>query len=717
MASSKDDETVRLHNEALVETLLYVNSNLGSWTRKAQQDEALLHIIAARNLQRKLTKGAKAREPHNVTSLRRLINTALNNNQKPLRPGEPKKTATDIFEHGSNLFTDEFLDEIGFDAGEQEQIIREGMQSVQDRAYNAQFQTHTDAKIERKRKSQSPVVDDSEPEELSTAEGPPPFKKTRTRKELVGGIHKSATAPHPQQLSLKRPYDIDGIVAAESALRASKKPKVDGNLASNEVRDVTRTESASRLDREAGQKHDMNLALRAEVSAEPSVIETEQKSKTERPKSAPAKAAAVGPAKVIDLDGDTATEPGLGNRREASLTLTRTTAELEATASVPVAQMPAVPQAAVSQQLPPGSYSHVGARIGIGLSGKSPLDSSQAPRSGAVPNTDRSIIQDKHNVFHEPPADDKMHHHYQKRDIPAETQPQDEASNFTTSYRSKIYENMIEVYDDAETFIYRWCLSHGRTMSAEAVFLGNPSPELEKLYQKLLGTEDWQMKLLDFQNRKELFWINGGQAGIGLVNAAVHEEVFMKPTPWDVHRRLSEAIGNDKKYFDEAIVMRGYQWDTTLKHVAWLQAFDQDFQQTEMKAHADRLAHETARTLLPHLKQLGVKPGAPAKHDPMWLRSIERTFLKALILKSKLDAAADATFEYVWVDPDVPYHRPDMRPVNTIPGIGASVHTVVPGIRMHSAQGIKWVHQPYVYCKALQAPAQAGTASAESSSA
>ena len=92
-------------NIAICEALYLIDARRGAWTTKAQQDSAFTWLIRERELSSSLSK------LHTAGTLRDLIGRTIRKSQR-LSRGQ-KKGINDIFELGSDIFPNEFLQEIG----------------------------------------------------------------------------------------------------------------------------------------------------------------------------------------------------------------------------------------------------------------------------------------------------------------------------------------------------------------------------------------------------------------------------------------------------------------------------------------------------------------------------------------------------------------------------------------------------------------------------
>ncbi|KAK4951594.1 hypothetical protein LTR10_010571 [Elasticomyces elasticus] len=716
MAPSKIEEAGRLRNDALREILRYTDANLGLWSTPFQQTTALQNVIDSYNPKRKMTTGKKAIVPHDVASLRGLLTRAVNKiqNQKAPEPEEDQKTVDDFFRLGSSIFRDDFLEDIEFEAENPEQITGGDVGKSASEAGKVQLDVGTGFKLDRKRKSKAPAreTDDSDVEELSPdefANGPPRLKKPRLGEKA--GEDLDATKP----LMASQDTPMADYISAPP-----EKSLVRDELAVDSMVESSRTAKTQKLGMGAGQKRNGRAAFGDDGDAPFGSVEAgEEARKAKRSKAASMVAKASNPAVVETIDLEETVE-----RQPASHSVVgQAGSRAPGSTMAPPTTISAMPGENHSRPASTVAHDHVQPEVmtelGAAKITNPPSDLSGPSKENKAGEDDDAQVQGKkHNVWGTPRTDGTTYFHMKgPRQVPAETMPDIDAESFTMLGQIRVYETMEDLHQHSEQFVLSWCRAHGHDGDyADAVFLNKPTPELRKLYEKVMGATDWQLQLLDFQNRDEPVKLRASEVGVALVNAAIYEQVFLKSTPWDIASQFAESIGNSrKKYFDEAMVMRGYEWETTLKHVAWLQAFDKNFQEGDMKNHANKLAHETAMVLLPHLQAMTAKPGAAPKHQPNWLRSIELAFHKALMMKSKLDAAADATFEYTWLGPDVPFLRADMIPASAGSEHGPTIHTLVPGVRMRANDETSWECQPRVWTQFAKkagggAPGQSATA-------
>ncbi|TKA68030.1 hypothetical protein B0A55_08374 [Friedmanniomyces simplex] len=698
MAPSRNAGAERMRSHALLETILYTDANLGLWPSKAEQDTALQQIIQDGNLQRKQLRGTKASQPLDISSLRGLITKAVNTHQKQPKPGEVKKPKEAVFELGSDLFTRKFLDDIGFDAGEQEQIIRDGLISekggvgggprsretrstanVEARSaqQSSEFSVtqHTETSksgtsVKRKRKSRATENDYTDAEDAGMAaveDDGPPRKKTKGGGEVTEPRAEPITEELPVSKSpLKRSRDATSFAEAREEEPARKRAR----SGSSDRPETADSEAPFIPYAWTQRKRAHGVAFGAdEPSAQGSgTVEvgmpTAKKGKTawnaandERNVSIPSGS---GPnhTDIIDLNDD---------QQPLSMEIDRGTE---------------------SRNSDQGPAPDVGQR-----------HEANNPASKG-PEKPTGMRRRRHLELGKTPA---LSGRTERLDFPREQAcltAMYSANGGLSRSHEMIKDHMHTTESLLRGFAGAWCSKQNYDADADAIFTSSPAQDLEELYVTLLGTEDWQLRLVELQNRRDPSIFQAITTIEGLAAAAVYKEAFNKPTPWDIERRFNESLGDKKQYFDETMRRRGHVWDAMLKYAAWLQAIDEEFQETEMKAHAKKLAHKTLRTMMPHLKSMirHPDPDGEISYEPSWVEQLEHAFLHALMLKSRLDATQDAVSEYTWLPPDTPYVPGAMKAIADGATPICVIHTLMPDVRLHLKDEVRVACVPLTDC-------------------
>ena len=118
MAPSKNEDEMRMRNEALVAVFRYTDANLGRLTTKDQQDAAFEALIGQHQLHHR--PNGSPSELHTPASLRRTMQTARRGTQKNMKRLLERTSFDELFAQGSKVFSSSFLKEIDFDRGQEE---------------------------------------------------------------------------------------------------------------------------------------------------------------------------------------------------------------------------------------------------------------------------------------------------------------------------------------------------------------------------------------------------------------------------------------------------------------------------------------------------------------------------------------------------------------------------------------------------------------------
>ena len=634
MVSNKMEEVSRMRNSVMLETILYTDASLGQWRTNADQDRALQTLIETRGLERYLAKGKggkkgyESKEPYNVKTLRYQITTQLKANQKDPGPGETPSNIDDFFVLGSQLFKDKYLDEIGFDRTEQEQTVQDASGSGASKHGLRESQTATDDEnlaavfVD---KGQKKTATSHQPTEVSSK--PPPRIEKRKRGDLEDTYGDDVPGATPS-----------GVTADASAQNGppAKKPRHIENLDGSDESDLSSHKSQDGLNpgRESRRKRSLDDAMGTQDPNGPppkkarhverlddmddlgiaghesrARLGLEQKSRRKR-----------------SLDGTMGTD-GTPGPLEGPARQTKRIKLLHA----PRGDEPRVNAngSGQKQDKQEGPRAATNPTVSTGASrgpGGATSSSKDAEMAGAK-KKDASLPVPAPQMSDTPKPEPR------KRTVPGmwlwdpiETVPDIDL----------IRRSMDQIRSDITGFVVCWCKNNGydHGSAEEAAFLLNLTKELAALYAQLLGTDDWQLKLVQLHERTQPWRSTGYDVSEGLIAAAVYTEVFSKVVPWDLCNLFDEAFAEQKKYFQTAVKNQRYELDDTLKHAAWIQANDRAFQERVMKPHADMLAHKVVRSMIPHLKELKVVTGAQITQQRDWRERIESVFFDGVLLKS-----------------------------------------------------------------------------------
>jgi len=126
---------------------------------------------------------------------------------------------------------------------------------------------------------------------------------------------------------------------------------------------------------------------------------------------------------------------------------------------------------------------------------------------------------------------------------------------------------------------------------------------------------------------------------------------------------------------------RGYSFDEYIKHVASKQIQDPEFRERSVKPHAEKLAHRLALSLRPHFQRLKSVKEPKERLDRAWVENLEHAYASAIILKQRIEAADNATYEYVWFHGDEAFNLETMQSHYSGERAGSVVATLLPGIK------------------------------------
>ncbi|KAK5728204.1 hypothetical protein LTR17_012109 [Elasticomyces elasticus] len=709
MAPGKSDQHIRLRNQALVQSLKFIDNNLATRPTAAEQGTFLQTVIDSHPLQRSLTTGSKATVAHDAKTLRSLLYQTFRANQKATG-----KTLKDLFETGSELYSDNFLEDIGFEKTdpEMDETSDNGTSGAAPSSSNRDTGGHHIQS--RKRKLAQPASPSHETD-FEFDDDKPLVKKARIESEAV-------------QQDLGVSNDARKVLAMKS--HSSSSFSKSGLSKTNDRHQRLSVSSDSFSERGSSQRS------RADMQGSMSKQSSE---------SAPATGSMAVPLQRNRKRAAEHTTDVEGSDDELEIPAFKKQKHMSATRQTQASsgRMPTVPSHGHAAG-PSSGTTRILLRAGKS-SGQKPHNPGGALRTQQVeasghPSPTRKALDEAQSGAHEkdyhvehemsiafktagntqfsgaqldePTSHSRatnptmfgkarpVHHNssilHKPRDISQEFEGNEHQMSMRPS--NQIFTDAVRrIQEGTEGFVAVWCQAHGRDINSEAVFVAKPTKELGELYARLLGTDKWLPRLLELEDREEPWTSTGFSVASAIVAAAVYQEVFLKAMPWDLTQRVREALGDDEKFLAETMRLRGYDWDGALKHAAWLKAADVETQEQVMKAHAQKLAHETIRIVMPHLKQIAVEPNGKSDHKRLWLEYIERAFLEVVILKSKFDAATDAEFEYVWPSPNIPY---DPREMSSEGSRGTdTLHTVMPGVRIILSDVTHWIRRPEVICK------------------
>ncbi|KAK5710574.1 hypothetical protein LTR15_012903 [Elasticomyces elasticus] len=717
MAPSMSDQHIRLRNQALVQSLKFIDNNLATRPTAAEQGTFLQTVIDSHPLQRSLTTGSKATVAYDAKTLRNLLYQTFRANQKATG-----KTLKDLFETGSDLYSDDFLEDIGFEKTDPEMDESESELSsppVSDDGTPGAVSSSSNRDghhVQSRKRKLAQSANQSHETDSESYDDKPLAKKARILSEAAqqdvdaSNDARKALAMKSQSSSSSAKGGLSGMNDRHRRLSVSSdsvsergSPKMSlanmqGSMSKQSSESTPATGSIA-VPLQRNRKRSAEYTTDVEGSADELEIPAAKKQKyMSVTRGAQASSSRI-PA--VSSHGHAA-GPSSGTTRillragKASGQKPHNPGGALRTQQVEASGHPSQTRKALDEAQSGAHENDYHVEHETSLASKTAANAQSSGAHPSEPSSDSPGINP--TIFGTPrrPVHDPSSILHKPRDIPPEFEGNEHRMSMRPS--NQIFTDAVRrVQQGTQGFVAVWCEAHGRDVNSEARFVAKPTEELGKLYARLLGTEEWQLRLLELGDREEPWKSTSFNVASAIVAAAVYQEVFLKAMPWDLTQRVREALGDDEKFLAETMRLRGYDWDGALKHAAWLKAADVETQENVMKIHARKLAHETAGIVMPHLKQIVVEPNGKNDHDRLWLEYIERAFLEAVVLKSKLDAATDATFEYLWLDPDTPYDSREMtskgsRGVDTL-------HTVLPGVRMVLSDVTHWICRPEVICK------------------
>ncbi|KAK4891812.1 hypothetical protein LTR27_009664 [Elasticomyces elasticus] len=698
MAPSKSDQHIRLRNQALT-------------------------VIDSHPLQRSLTTGSKATVAYDAKTLRNLLYQTFRANQKATG-----KTLKDLFETGSDLYSDNFLEDIGFEKTDPEMDESESELSSPPASDNgtsgaAPSSSNRDTGEHhiqsRKRKLAHPASPSHETD-VELDDDNPLVKKARIESEAVQqdlGVSNDARKvlamkSHPSSSFAKnglsktndrqQRISVSSDSFSERGSPQRSRADMQGSMSKQSSESAPATGSMA-VPLQRNKKRAAEHTTDVEVSDDELEIPAAKKQKHM--------------SAIRQTQASSSRTPSLSSHQHVAKPSASTTRILlrAGKASGQESHSPGgalqIQQVEASGQISRKRKGLDEAQLGGHDSGRH-IEHETSLASQKAGNTRFSGAQ-----LDEPTSDSRatnptmfgkprpVHHNssilHKPRDISQEFEGNEHQMSMRPS--NQIFTDAVRrIQQGTEGFVAVWCQAHGRDINSEAIFVAKPTKELGELYARLLGTDEWQLRLIELEDREEPWKSNGFSVASAIVAAAVYQEVFLKAMPWDLTQRVREALGDDEKFLAETMRLRSYDWDSALKHAAWLKAADVETQEQVMKAHAQKLAHETIRIVMPHLKLITAEPNGKNDHKRLWLEYIDRAFLEAVILKSKFDAATDAEFEYVWPSPEIPYDPREM--FSEVSRGTDTFHTVMPGVRIILSDVTHWIRRPEVICKPSMDP-------------
>ncbi|KAK5127448.1 hypothetical protein LTR85_006787 [Meristemomyces frigidus] len=672
MAPAKEEERVRLRNVAMREVILYTNANRGQWTTKAQQESALQALIDQRRLQHIPTGANANKQRHTVASLRGLIQRTVRARQAKRAVGDKGNSYDDFFVLGSNVFAEDFLAEIDFNEQEQEEGLTYGGSLSEDQSKNA------GAGAGRQERGGS-----------STA------RQGNARTEAAGAIMPD-TAPAAGSLNVKPRLKLNA-----GKKRSAPDAELDDQI---EISDSA-SEHASQVDR-GRQTKKLKMDQHgdragAEVQQEPAIGDNAAESLK-----SPAQTGKKRSADVLEAESaeSTATGGADGPQRKKSKPNDQPSEGVSDTDSAqpPVSALLRDRPLPATQKADQAHAEVLSDSARKEAANPKPQHSAISAETLKQPAPSISIAQPPHAVEEQAealgirsdgaaaapsrPEQSQRPSSRQEPPIAPVSRPRSRTDLDTRLSDNRVAEAMDSARHHIKSAVSIFCMDRGIVLRDPVNFLTHPEEGLERLYEIFLGTDKWRERILALEFRENAYTITADRALEGLIAASIHKEVFQTPLPWNIEDRFNDTFSDVRAEFQRASSDRGYVFENTLKHVMWLQAWNPEYQETVMRRYAKKLAEALAMDLAPHLKKLTRKPGHKIRYDDTWIEEIEHAFHDAIVLKTKLDAAHDATFEYVWFAGDDPFVKRNMESCYETEDPGDLVVTLVPGIRITTAR-------------------------------
>jgi hypothetical protein len=110
-------------------------------------------------------------------------------------------------------------------------------------------------------------------------------------------------------------------------------------------------------------------------------------------------------------------------------------------------------------------------------------------------------------------------------------------SFITTMEWGRIKNTSASIHELIEQAVTSCLNNKGGSHTAEVQWIQDPSPELEEIYQILLG-RTWRRRVNDLLEQGERYRPTADTALEGMIGAAVWKEVLQKPLPWDMMKQV-----------------------------------------------------------------------------------------------------------------------------------------------------------------------------------
>jgi hypothetical protein len=221
-------------------------------------------------------------------------------------------------------------------------------------------------------------------------------------------------------------------------------------------------------------------------------------------------------------------------------------------------------------------------------------------------------------------------------------------------------------------------------------FCIEPTPELARLYCKMLGTDAWRARVNALQYRVPTLDLSAHEIPGALIGASLHVEVFTAEAfPWDVSSRVLAALGKDRQYLEASAQAIGYE----LKHVLGLasrkQIMDDTFCHSTIAAHAEMLSQKFIQIILPHLQRMKLRGPAYAAASA-YEECLKGIYERALVLKQKMEYSDVASYSAVWCPSVHTFDRQQHQSGLDGQSSGQIAFTTLSGIEKVTAHSRTW---------------------------
>jgi len=246
----------------------------------------------------------------------------------------------------------------------------------------------------------------------------------------------------------------------------------------------------------------------------------------------------------------------------------------------------------------------------------------------------------------------------------------------------RISQAMSAIQSDIRVAVELYLKQYNIDGQAPADFELVPKQGLSALYASLFGTEDWRGRLVQLQTRQPPFELRTRDVLFGLFGNGFFKKVLLDSLPWDLTRRLHDALGWDVKYVQKDIDITGQDRDHFLKLQSYLQICDKEFQETTVAKSARTLAQTLVLTLQQHLRRLPKLPtqSRSAEEYP-WLEHIESAIKRTIIMKQKMKCSEWATYRPFWSASGDAFETEKHDTDSIVSSAASIVLTLLPGIQ------------------------------------